>query len=93
MEEKKKEPVVCFNLDITTPLDIKAGVETFGGEEKLYYMMLKKFEDMTVEKYVTQVNKAVEEEDWENVKEGAHAIKGSAGYIGASHVQYACYYI
>jgi HPt (histidine-containing phosphotransfer) domain-containing protein len=86
MDDKNKQPVACFNLDISTPLDIKAGIETFGGSEKLYYMMLEKFEEMTVEKYVRMVNKAVEEQDWVNVKEGAHAIKGSAGYIGASHV-------
>ena len=27
------------------------------------------------------------------MKEGAHSLKGSSGYIGASHIHYACYFI
>ena len=27
------------------------------------------------------------------MKEGAHSLKGSSGYIGASHLHYACYFI
>ena len=27
------------------------------------------------------------------MKEAAHSLKGSSGYIGASHIHYACYFI
>ena len=57
----ENKPVGFLVLDVSTPLDIKAGIETFGGSDKLYYMMLEKFEGMNVEKYVTAVNKAVDE--------------------------------
>lgn len=37
-------PVKFFNLDITTPIDIKAAVELTGGNSDLFYMLLPKFE-------------------------------------------------
>ena len=40
-----------------------------------------------------QVKEAVEKENFLGMKEGAHSLKGSSGYIGASHIHYACYFI
>ena len=41
---------------------------------------------MGVNDGVKIINKAVNEKDWLNMKEGAHTIKGSSSYIGASHL-------
>ena len=59
----------------------------------MYYGMLEKFEDMSLTQCMTQVKNAVEQEDYKKMKEGAHSLKGSSGYIGASHLHYACYFI
>lgn len=35
----------------------------------------------------------MQNQDWDQVKFYAHALKGPAGYIGASRLHYACYYM
>ena len=75
-----------MNMDISTPLDIKVGTGILGGSEAMYYNMLGKFEEMTLFKSLAVANKGVDTNDDEEVKEGAHALKGASGYIGASHI-------
>lgn len=48
---------------------------------------------MGVKDHADRLNKAVATENWKEMKEAAHLIKGSSGYIGASHLQYSCYFI
>ena len=36
---------------------------------------------------------AYDSKNYEELKDNAHAIKGASGYIGASHIHYACYFI
>ena len=55
--------------------------------------MLEKFEGMSLMTCLETIKKSVEEEDFKQMKEGAHALKGSSGYIGASHLHYSCYFI
>lgn len=40
-----------------------------------------------------QIADAIRENDWAEMKQGAHSLKGASGYVGASHIHYACYYI
>ena len=35
----------------------------------------------------------VEEKDYDNVKHSIHNLKSTAGYVGASHIHYACYFM
>jgi HPt (histidine-containing phosphotransfer) domain-containing protein len=37
--------------------------------------------------------KGVDEMDHKKFKDEAHSLKGSSGYVGASHIHYACYFI
>jgi HPt (histidine-containing phosphotransfer) domain-containing protein len=36
---------------------------------------------------------AVESQDWNQMKTKAHSLKGACGYVGASRLHYACYFI
>jgi len=40
-----------------------------------------------------KIKSAVETLNYDDYKEHAHALKGASGYIGASRIHYACYYI
>lgn len=86
MSNGGKKKVEVLNLDISTPLDIKAGTSILGGSEQMYYNMLGRFEDMTLFSSLIRTNKGVDTHDNVEVKEGAHALKGASGYIGASHI-------
>jgi HPt (histidine-containing phosphotransfer) domain-containing protein len=55
--------------------------------------MLAKFEDMSMSKCMEDAKNAVNEKNYEEFKLAAHSLKGSSGYIGASHLHYACYFI
>lgn len=59
----------------------------------MYYMMLARFEDMSLIKGMKDIAKHVEELDYLNVKEVAHSIKGASGYVGAGPLHFACYFI
>ena len=83
---ESQNAVKFFDLDTSTPIDVNAAVKNLGGNIDMFYMMLPKFEDMGVNEGVKVINKAVNEKDWLNMKEGAHTIKGSSSYIGASHL-------
>jgi HPt (histidine-containing phosphotransfer) domain-containing protein len=55
--------------------------------------MLEKFEDLSLIQCMKDCAKAVDELNYENLKHAAHSLKGSSGYIGASHLHYSCYFI
>lgn len=48
---------------------------------------------MTLESNMGKLGQAVEERHFPNIKTAAHSLKGASGYIGASRVHYACFYI
>ena len=35
----------------------------------------------------------VEQHDYDNYREFAHSLKGASGYVGASRLHYACFFI
>jgi len=59
----------------------------------MFYMMLEKFEDMSLMECMTRIAKDVENKDFKEMKNDAHSLKGASGYIAASHIHYACYFI
>ena len=59
----------------------------------MFYMMLSKFEDMSLLKCLSDLADDVNEHDYVKMKNDAHSLKGASGYIGAGHLHYACYYI
>lgn len=46
-----------------------------------------------VNKTLSEIIKFIDERDWLNIKQKAHALKGSSSYIGAGRLHYVCYYI
>ena len=55
--------------------------------------MLSKFEDMTFLHLMEQIAIAVDNNDLLKMMNDAHQLKSPAGYIGASRIHYACYFI
>lgn len=48
---------------------------------------------MSLSKNMRRIAQAVNQKDWDGMKAFAHSLKGACGYVGASHLHYACYYI
>lgn len=42
------KPIPVFDIDITTPIDTKKAIENLGGTPQMFYMMLGKFEEMSL---------------------------------------------
>lgn len=80
-----------FSLDL--PIDVKKAIEALGGEQKIFYSMLAKIESMSLNPSMVQMAAALDEKDYEQVKNKAHSLKGASGYIGASIVHYTCFQI
>lgn len=59
----------------------------------MFYMMLDKFEDMSLIECLTNIANDVNEMNFLKMKNDAHSLKGASGYICASHVYYCCYFI
>lgn len=80
-------------MDISTPIDTRKAIDNLGGDPNMYYRMLGMFEGMSLFQSLEQVKTGIEELNYQTIKNGAHSLKGSSGYIGASHLHYACYFI
>ena len=85
--------IKVHNLDITNPVDINTPVDSLGGNNKLYFAMLSRLEGMSLSMCMQQITDAVDNKEWLKMKNAAHSLKGASGYVGASKVHYACYYI
>ena len=82
-----------MDFDVSTPIDIKKATETLCGSPVMFYTMLSKFEDMTFLNLMQEIANGVDQGDLEKVMHDSHQLKSPAGYIGASHIHYACYFI
>lgn len=91
--EDAGKPIPVFDIDISKPIDTKKTIEGLGGEPIMFYTMLGKFEDLSLTKQMGECAKAVDDQDYLAMKNAAHSLKGSSGYVGASHLHYACYFI
>eukprot|EP00347_Sterkiella_histriomuscorum_P005824 403355130 len=89
---EKNEPIKVMDLDINLIIDCDTAIKGLG-MDYLFYTMLEKFEDMLLNKEMKQLAIEFQKRDWEQIKHAAHNMKGSAGYIGASRLHYACYYM
>lgn len=81
------------NLDVSQPVDLVTPIENLGGETTLYITMLKRFEGMSLTNCLKMITDAMNKQDWDAMKQGAHQLKGASGYIGGSRVHYICYHI
>lgn len=77
-----------INLNIAVAIDCETAIANSGGETEMYYHLLSKFEEMTLAPKVRDIVAHVNTLNHYEIKEAAHAIKGGAGYIGASRLYY-----
>ena len=40
-----------------------------------------------------EIAEALDENDWERMRGGAHSLKGASGYVGAGRIHYCCYHM
>jgi len=66
-------------------LDIEDGLVKCGGEEDLYFGLVKKFA-MRLPTLIGEIKKAVAEKNLLILKREAHSLKGSSGYIAAKRL-------
>jgi two-component system, sensor histidine kinase and response regulator len=67
-------------------LDTASGLRRVLGKESLYLSMLQKF-IAGQRTFASKVSEAIEAEDWGSAERLAHTLKGSAGLVGAVHLQ------
>jgi len=58
-------------------------LQTMGGEERIFYRMLGQLPKMSLDPSLVDIAKSVDNLDYKDMKEKAHSLKGSCGYIGA----------
>lgn len=85
---------IVRNLDSTKIIDEEGALEILGGMRDMFYRMLSKFEVTSqLDQNMEEIGKGLEENDTKWMKDGAHKIKGSSGYVGASRLHYSTFYI
>ena len=83
----------AIELSPDTPIDIKRAIDRLGNEEKIFYKMLGKLENLSLTPTMTDIAKAINERDFNEYKTKVHGLKGASGYIGAENIHYSCYHI
>ena len=81
-----------FKLDHLPVLDIETGIETTGSHEMLQ-QMVELMVDHTLEDDLRLLTQAYQNDDWGQLQNIAHKIKGGVVYVGALKLQLACQYL
>ena len=79
-------------MDINKIIDSEKAIQRLG-DLSLYKMMLPEYESSSLIPYLEKMAQEINKNDWDQYKFYAHALKGPAGYIGASKLHFACYYV
>jgi HPt (histidine-containing phosphotransfer) domain-containing protein len=74
-----------FELDKAQPIDPEKAISFFGSEDT-FYRLLVQYEDVSLIQDLIILKKAVDDKDYEEVKERIHSIKGASAYAGAGRV-------
>lgn len=82
-----------IDIDTSRPIDLKKAIDQLGGSPEMFYMMLEKFEEMSLIECINNIANDVNDNNYLKMKNDAHSLKGASGYICASHIYYACYFI
>jgi HPt (histidine-containing phosphotransfer) domain-containing protein len=93
VDDKVKLMIKIQDLDVADPIDMQTPQKFLGGNVELFYMMLGRLEAMSLTSTMKKIKEAMRTGDYEQMNCGAHTLKGSSGYVGASRIHYACYYI
>jgi two-component system, OmpR family, aerobic respiration control sensor histidine kinase ArcB len=81
-----------FDLSAFPLLDVQEGIKTTGSEDTLYDLLNLTIEQSFLED-IALLKKAHAQNDWENIQQLAHKIKGGVIYIGATRMKMACQYL
>ena len=68
------------NLKNAGPIDMEAVLERVGGDESFLHELIDIYIDDFIEKYF-QLEQAIEQGDFNNIKEIGHSLKGSSGNL------------
>jgi len=90
---QQQQNIRVLEMDTSTPIDIDLAIVGLGGEQSIFYMMLANLEDMTLKPTMKDIAVEYDAKSYEKMKDLAHSLKGASGYIGASRLHYACYFI
>ena len=93
IEDNTRNLIKVVNLDISKPIDIETSIGNLNGNKKLYFNMLAKLEGVYINKCMEQIASSIASNDWIKIKMATRVLKGASGYIGASKIHYACFYI
>ena len=80
-------------MDISTPIDVDKAIQGLGGDPNIFYMMLENLEKLALNKTMKDIVAEYDNRNYQGMKDLAHSLKGASGYIGASRLHYACYFI
>ncbi len=76
----------------TAPIDVSSALERIGGDEAFLYDLITIYTEDFSEKF-TKLQRAVESEDFEQIRELGHNLKGSSANLSLVHLQKASYEI
>jgi len=85
--------IKMMDLNIATPIDLDACEQILGIGIEFTVSMIKTFLDSSLDVQLQVIAGAINKQDFEEFKFGAHSLKGASGYVGASHIHYSCYFI
>jgi len=82
---------MAHSFSIETPIDISKALELMGGEEKIFYSMLGKLGQMSLEPALNDIAMYITTRDFEQIKSKVHSLKGASGYVGAGVLHKCCF--
>ena len=78
------------NFDLNATVDIKGGINQIGDEDN-FYIMMEKFEELSLSKNLPNFKTYYETCDYKLFRDEAHSLKGASSYLAAGKVFCICY--
>ena len=92
-ESRDSEGSQVTFLDIEHPVDIMRPIERFCGNSRMYYGMLRRLEQMTLNQSMTKMANLINDKDYAEICNLSCMLKSACGYVGAGRLHYICFYI
>jgi HPt (histidine-containing phosphotransfer) domain-containing protein len=78
------------NHKSTGPIDLASVLERIGGDESFLQELIDVYVDDFIEKYA-QLKQAIEQEEYNTIKEVGHSLKGASGNLSLTDLQETSY--
>lgn len=62
-------------------INVEEGSEQFGGDEEMFFMMIDRFEDLSLDPNLIDLHNGLFNRNWNEVYRYAHSIRAAAGFI------------